>query len=284
MENKKKKTLITLLVLAVFVVLAVLLVRGCEQEKPCCAEEEQVVEELTEEEIAIEIEACEKETAYFQSSCFSDLAELAKDPDLCDRVEDITDEGYGDSSYFIHKGVCLAQVAKAMDYDYSLCDRVSDNQEYYDLCIGNIAVGEAGELDDPEVCEILGDGHEWYEDCLAETINSEDEIGICDLVSDEWDRDTCVNLGYVNLSVQNEDISYCDEIDSSVMQLICVGSYADHFDDLSICHDLQEDNDVCVCYNMYFDEVTDEVCAELTDDEQKSTCDMCKGLSLFDLL
>ncbi len=277
MQNKKKKIIIGLVVIALVLIAVLVLAPGQEDQ----VVEEPEEEELTEDEIAVEIEECEKQTVYFQSECFVDLAVLTKDPEICDRVEDIEDAGYESSAYFTNPGVCFGRVGSVTEYDYDLCEEVSYNQDYYDICNGLIAMNEAEDLDDPGVCDRLGDDHGWFGDCLSETIDDESELEICDRVPDELDQETCRNSAYIDLTIDNEDISYCEKIDSSIMKAICQGTYAKHFEDLSVCDGFDSDTNTCVCYSMYFEELNDEACESVSDEGQKSTCYMCKDMDLW---
>lgn len=276
MENKKSKLGITILVIVAVAVIVLLLLFGT---KGCSSDE--VV--LTEDDIQQRIEECEKETDYFQAKCYQYLAADAKDPSYCDKVAEIRAEGFGDSNLYTTEAVCLGYVGSKMDYDYLLCDGVVDNQEYYDNCMGMIAKAEATDLHDPSICDdVLGLGHEWYSQCIAATVESEDELEICDVFEDDaYDKGFCLNLGYRSLSIVKEDVEYCYKITSSATQLFCVGSYADHFDDLDVCHDMESNDDMCVCYNVYFDEINEEICEGLPSLSQQEACRICMDMDLY---
>jgi len=246
-------------------------------------DEAEVLPELTPEEVEVELEECKKQTAYFQSDCFEDLAVKAKDPDICDNVEDIQEEGYGgNDKLFVNKGVCLAYVANELDYDFELCERVKDVTEQYETCYGIIAQKKAGEEGDIQICEDLVEkSYDWYDNCLAATVEEEEDLVVCDRLGEDLEIEDCKNIAYLNLAMEKEDMEFCNKIDSSALTSFCVGTYAKHAEDLSVCDTFDADQSLCVCYNVYFDELNEEICEDLESDVQIENCNKCMNLNLF---
>lgn len=245
--------------------------------------EEPAQEELTQENIQEEILKCEKEKAYFQAACFKELAVRAKDPELCERVSDIQDVGYEDSQYIIHEGVCLALVAKQLDFDVSLCEQVASESDQYELCTGYVAQLHTDDDKDPSHCENVDHGNIWYGNCLASSVVEPGDVGICDKAEGFY-VEVCRDQAYINLATDKEDLSYCDSVREGSNKAMCVAGYAERVDDLSACHGLGSDKNICVCYNMYFDELSEEICDELSDGEQVANCQKCLNLDLFESL
>lgn len=231
-------------------------------------------------DIQAEIVKCEKEKAYFQAQCFQDLAIKAKDPDLCKRVSDIKDVGYEQSSYIIHEGVCLALVSQKLNYDATLCERVKADADQYELCTGYAAQLHATNTKNPEFCEVVDHGNMWYGNCLAGSVAKEPDIGVCDKASGHY-KNVCRDQAYMNLADENQDISYCDKVEESSSVAICKANRAKDAGDLNICHTLGSDKSMCICYNMYFDELNDGACGALGDETQKANCQRCVKINLF---
>lgn len=277
----KKKYLILVIVLVLIAVLIWFLFFRAQEagvDEPVI--DEPVSEELTSEQVQEEILKCEKEKAYFQASCFKDLAIRAKDPDLCARVSDIKDVGYESSQYIIHEGVCLALVAKELDYDVSLCERVEAEADQHELCVGYVAQLHSKEDRDSSYCEGLSKDNIWYANCLAASVTDVSQIGICDQAKGFY-KEVCRDQAHIELMLYHNELSYCDSVDEPSNRAVCVASYAEHNDDLSLCHTLGSDKHVCICYNMYFDELNQEACDGLTDPAQIDKCQLCLNMDLF---
>ena len=287
MDQKMRKIIVVFILLtfsAAIVVYGILTNHSITEEKtveqPLEVDEPDVSADLTKEEIQEEIVKCEKETIYFQGECYTDLATLVRDPEICDKVEEIYDAGYQESKSFVHKGVCLGNVAEEMDYDFSLCDVIEDTGQF-DTCMMIIANGKASETYDINDCDVVKYNSNSYANCLAATVRDHEDTTVCDLTENDSYRDTCVSIAYQRMSKIYESVDYCSKIEQSALADFCVGSYAKHFEDLSVCDTLGSDQSICVCYNMYFDEVNEEVCGNIETNEQKSSCNRCVELNLF---
>jgi len=231
-------------------------------------------------DVQAEIIKCEKEKAYFKAQCFQDLAVKAKNPDLCKRVSDIKDVGYEGSNYIIHEGVCLALVSEQLNYDISLCDRVKDDKDQFELCTGYSAQLHAKAVRDPKFCEILDHKNMWYGNCLAASVVKEADISVCDKATGFY-KEVCRDQAYMNLMNDNKDISYCDKVKNSSNLAVCKANYAKDVGDLNICGTLGSDKSMCICYNMYFEQINENVCNDLSDSTQNANCKKCLKMNLF---
>lgn len=276
---KIKKYIILLAVIIVAVAIFFLLQKSDSRET-INKEPETKTEQLTQEQIKEETLKCEKEKAYFQANCFKELAIKAKDPSLCKRVSSVEDKGYETSTLFIHEGVCLALVAKELDYNLSICDQVKENEDQYSLCTGYTRQLHANKLKDPSVCEEIDHNDTWYANCLANSVDSEDDLKICDKVSNEGNKYLCQDQAWEVLAILKDKVEYCDKSVTTSNREICIGAYAKKYEKLDLCNTMDSEKNICICYNVYFDELNQNTCTTLSD-QQKTNCEKCLNSDFF---
>ena len=100
--------------------------------------------------------------------------------------------------------------------DLEGCNEV-DNETYQTICISNIALNSAMETQDVSYCDMLDD--ELFSiglcqlDILLEKAQSEKNVEYCEEIQDEFNRDFCKERVLAYLSIEENDSSYCDQMD-----------------------------------------------------------------------